>query len=438
MSLRFRQRWLLSLDIWVFLVALLGLLGLGYWAVVRFIQPAPPRTIVMTVGPEGGGYEGFAKEFKAILARDGIDVQLRATNGAQDDLRMLNDPASDVSIALIQGGLAQDSDGENLMSLASLYYEPVWVFYRRGLHIDRLSSLKGLRVGLGPRGSGMNTLGVQLFNANGLDSDNTHFEAHRPGDAAQLLMDRKLDAIFLVGAPESTLIRQIMMAPGINLLSFKQADAYSRQFSYLTRVVLPVGGFDLGANIPSHPVELVAPTAILVVKDTIHPALITLLMQASKEIFGSDGLFQREGDFPSPKGVDIPLSLDADLYMKAGPSFLHRHLPFWMAVWIDRVIVFVIPALALLVPLFRFAPSIYSWRVRSRIYRWYGKLKKLEFELDVEKHGVDVPSALAKLDEVEQGVSQIRTPLSYSEHLYNLRAHIELVRQRIQKLSSAV
>lgn len=436
MTFRIGQRWL-SLDLWVLVVLAMSLVAVGWWAVVRFIQPAPPTHIVMTVGPEGGGYEGFAKQFKAALARDGIEVRLRPTNGALDDLKLLNDPDSGVSIALIQGGVAQDSDSENTMSLGSLYYEPVWVFYRRGLQVDRLSALKGLRVGLGPRGSGMNALAVQLFNANGLDSDNTHFEAWTPEEAASKLNRHDLDAVFLVGAPESSLIHQMMMAPGINVLSFKQADAYSRLFPYLTRVVLPIGGFDLGRNVPSHPVELVAPTAILVVSDTIHPALITLLMQAATDIFGGDGLFQREGDFPSPKGVDIPLSLDAEHYMKAGPSFLHRHLPFWMAVWIDRVIVFVIPALALLVPLFRYAPTLYSWRVRSRIYRWYGKLKKLEFELDVEQQGLDVPSALAKLDEVERGVSQIRTPLSYSEHLYNLRAHIELVRQRIQKLSVA-
>lgn len=283
----------------------------------------------------------------------------------------------------------------------------------------------------------MNALAVQLFNANGLDSDNTRFEAWAPEEAAQKLQRHDLDAVFLVGAPESTLIHRLMMAPGIHLLSFKQAEAYSRVFPFLTRVVLPAGGFDLGRNIPSKPMELVAPTAILVVRDSLHPALITLFMQAATDLFGNDGLFQREGDFPSPKGVDIPLSLDAEHYMKAGPSFLHRHLPFWIAVWIDRVIVFVIPALALLVPLFRYAPTIYSWRIRSRIYRWYGKLKRLEFELDVEQHGLNVTTALAQLDEVERGVSQIRTPLSYSEHLYNLRAHIELVRQRILKLSTA-
>ncbi len=436
MTFRFGQRWL-SLDLWVLLLLVVALSAAGWWAVVRFIEPAPPRHIVMTVGPEGGGYEGFAKQFKTALARDGIEVELRPTNGALDDLKLLNDPQSDVSVALVQGGVAQDADGENLMSLASLYYEPVWVFYRRGLQVDRLSSLKGLRVGLGPRGSGMNALAVQLFNANGLDSENTHFEAWTPQEAAQKLQDHDLDAVFLVGAPESTLIDHLMMAPGIHVLSFTQADAYSRVFPFLTRVVLPAGGFDLGRNIPSRPIELVAPTANLVVRDTLHPALITLFMQAATELFGNDGLFQREGDFPSPKGVDIPLSLDAEHYMKAGPSFLHRHLPFWIAVWIDRVIVFVIPALALLVPLFRYAPTIYSWRVRSRIYRWYGKLKKLEFELDVEQHKLDVASALSKLDEVERGVSQIRTPLSYSEHLYNLRAHIELVRQRILKLSTA-
>lgn len=420
---------------------MLLLLALGFvivwvgWGLSHLIQPAPPKQIVMTVGPEGGGYEGFAKDFKDVLAREGIQVELRPSSGSHEDLRLLNDPDSGVVAALVQGGVAQESDAENLMSLASLYYEPVWVFYRRGLVVDRLSSLKGLRVGLGPRGSGMNTLAVQLVNANGLDSSNTRFESHGPQELVERLLNQKVDAIILVGAPESSVVQSAMQAPGINIMPFKQADAYSRVFPFLTRVVLPAGGFGLADNIPAHPVELVAPTAILVVRDTIHPALITLFMQASTEIFGGDGLFQREGDFPSPKGVDIPLSLDAEHYMKAGPSFLHRHLPFWLAVWIDRVVVFVIPALALLVPLFRYAPSLYAWRVRSRIYRWYGKLKKLEFDLDVDTASLDVNKALIQLDEVERGVSQIRTPLSHAEHLYNLRAHIELVRQRIQKLA---
>lgn len=426
------KAWGLMIPVFLALVGVIALIG---WGLSHLIQPAPPKHIVMTVGPEGGGYEGFAKDFKDVLAREGIQVELRPSSGSHEDLRLLNDPESGVVAALVQGGVAQESDAENLMSLASLYYEPVWVFYRRGLSVDRLSSLKGLRVGLGPRGSGMNTLAVQLVNANGLDSSNTRFESHGPQELVERLLNKKVDAIILVGAPESTVVQSAMQAPGINILPFKQADAYSRVFPFLTRVVLPAGGFGLADNIPAHPVELVAPTAILVVRDTIHPALITLFMQASTEIFGGDGLFQREGDFPSPKGVDIPLSLDAEHYMKAGPSFLHRHLPFWLAVWIDRVVVFVIPALALLVPLFRYAPSLYAWRVRSRIYRWYGKLKKLEFDLDVDTASLDVNKALIQLDEVERGVSQIRTPLSHAEHLYNLRAHIELVRQRIQKLA---
>lgn len=425
-----------DLGFWVVLVLAFALVLTAIWGLSRFIQPAPPRHIVMTVGPEGGGYEGFAKDFKDILARDGIELELRPSSGSHEDLRLLNDAASGVTAALVQGGVAQEADAENLMSLASLYYEPVWVFYRRGLPVERLSSLKGLRVGLGPRGSGMNTLSVQLVNANGLDSSNTHFESHDPETLVERLIAKQLDAIMLVGAPESSVVQSAMQAPGINIMPFKQAEAYSRVFPFLNRVVLPAGGFGLADNIPAHPVELVAPTAILVVRDTIHPALITLFMQASTEIFGGDGLFQREGDFPSPKGVDIPLSLDAEHYMKAGPSFLHRHLPFWLAVWFDRVVVFVIPALALLVPLFRYAPTLYAWRVRSRIYRWYGKLKKLEFDLDVDTASLDVKAALQELDEVERGVSQIRTPLSHAEHLYNLRAHIELVRQRVQKLAA--
>ncbi len=427
------QRWT-SLDFWITLLGALALVGGAFWVASHFIQPAPPKRIVMTVGPEGGAYEGFAKEFQLTLAQNGIQLELRTTGGATEDLRLLNDPDSGVTVAVVQGGVASDEDDENLTSLAALYREPVWVFVRQGVKAERLSELKGRKLSIGTEGSGTRSLALQLLQASGIDADNTGL-ANLPSEAAaDQLLAKRLDAIMVVGAPESRLVNRLMREPGVRLMDLAQAEAYSRRFPYLSRIVLPMGSFDLARNVPDHDVTLVAPTANLVVRDDIHPALVNLMMDAVTDIVGDAGMLRHEGEFPSSKGVDIPLSEDADRYMKNGPSFLHKHLPFWLAVWADRLVVLLIPLVAVLLPVMRLAPSVYAWRIKSRIYRWYGRLKQLEFELDLDGSQLDAAGALLRLDEIERGVSQIRTPLAFSENLYNLRSHVELVRHRLNKL----
>lgn len=426
------SRWT-SLDFWVTFLGAAALIAGAFWVASHFITPAPPRRITMTVGPEGGAYESLAKDMQAALAQSGITLVLRTTQGAKEDLRLLNDPASGVMLAVVQGGVATEADGENLMSLAALYREPVWVFYRQGLKVDRLSALKGRALSIGPRGSGVRVLSEQLLKANGIDEGNTRLADLSSTDAAQKLIDKKLDAIMVVGAPESNLVNKLMREPGLRLLDFAQAEAYSRQFPFLARIVLPMGSFDLGRNMPDHDVTLVAPTANLVVRDDIHPALVSLLMDVATDLSSDASMLHHEGEFPSPKGVDIPLSVDAERYMKNGPSFMNRYLPFWLAVWADRLLVMLIPLVAVLLPVMRLAPAMYAWRIKSRIYRWYGRLKQLEYELDLEGSQLDKGQALARLDEIEHGVSHIRTPLAFSENLYNLRAHIELVRSKLNK-----
>lgn len=428
-------RWMMSrwgtLDFWVILLGAMGLVGGAFWLASRYIAPAPPKQIVMTVGAEGGAYEGLAHELQQALAQNGITLVLRETHGAREDLALLNDPASGVVAAVVPGGAATEADGENLMSLAALYREPVWVFHRKGLQVPRLHALKGSRVNIGPEGSGVHTLGRAMLQAHGLDERNTRLADFSSEGAADLLVLRQLDAIVVISPPESKMINRLMREPGIALMGFDQAQAYTRRWPFLAAVDLPMGSFDLGRNIPAQDVKLVAPTANLVVRDDIHPALIDLLMDALTDITGDAGMLRREGEFPSPQGVDIPLSLDAERYMKNGPSFLHKHLPFWIAVWADRLVVLLIPLLAVLVPVVRLAPAVYSWRMRARLYRWYGKLKALEMELDLAGSTLDLPTARERLDSIEAGVSRIRTPLAFSEHLYNLRAHIDLVRRRL-------
>jgi len=220
-------------------------------------------------------------------------------------------------------------------------------------------------------------------------------------------------------------------------MSFAQAEALTRHLSFLSHVVLPEGGMDFAANLPPRDVHLVAPTANLVVRDDIHPALITLLMQAATEIHGTAGLLRKPGDFPSAKGLDIAMSLDAERYLKSGPPFLQRHLPFWLAVFIDRMVVMLLPVLAILIPLVRFTPTVYAWRIKSRIYRWYGKLKVLEVDMEKAKGAADVGGLRERLDAIEQSVAHLATPLAFSEYLYNLRSHVELVRARLDKLAQS-
>lgn len=426
------QRWT-SLDFWITLACALALVGGAFWLAGRYIQPAPPRQITMTVGPEGGAYERFAHEFQLALAQNGIKVVLRTTRGAREDLDLLKDPDSGVTLAVVQGGVATEADGESLMSLAALYHEPVWVFMRQGVKAQRLSALKGLKLSIGPQGSGVRTLAEQLLSANGVDAHNASLGDFASDEAARQLIFGKVDAIIVVGAPESELISSLMRVPTLRIMGFDQAEAYTRLFPYLSHIVLPMGAYDLERNLPERDLSLIAPTANLVVRDDLHPALTSLILDAATDITGDAGMLRREGQFPSPKGVDIPLSEDADRYMKSGPSFLHKHLPFWLAVWFDRMIVLLIPLVAVMLPVMRLAPSVYAWRVKSRLYRWYGKLKELEFDLDTDGGSLSPAQAQSRLDEIERGVSHIRTPLAFSENLYNLRSHIELVRQRLNK-----
>lgn len=428
------QRWT-SLDFWITTFGALALIGGAFWLAARYIQPAPPSEITMTVGPEGGAYERFAQEFQLALAQNGIKVKLRTTRGAREDLDLLKDETSGVTLAVVQGGVAIEEDEESLMSLAALYHEPVWVFVRKGVKAQRLADLKGRKLSIGPQGSGVRALSEQLLAANGLDAQNTSLDDFASDEAARQLIFGKVDAIMVVGAPESELIGSLMRVPTLRIMGFDQAEAYTRRFPFLSHIELPMGAYDLAHNVPERDLPLIAPTANLVVRDDIHPALINLILEAATDITGDAGMLRREGQFPSPKGVDIPLSVDAERYMSKGPSFLHSHLPFWLAVWVDRLIVLLIPLVAVMLPVMRLAPTVYAWRIKSRLYRWYGKLKELEYDLDLEGGKLDLAAARERLDDIEKGVSHIRTPLAFSENLYNLRSHIELVRQRLRKMS---
>jgi len=400
----------------------------AFWIAYQFVRPAPPRALTMTTGAEGGAYRAYGERYRAILARYDIDLQLRASSGSVENLRRLQDESSGVDVGFVQSGVLGGGDPGGLVSLGSLYYEPLWVFYRGRTTLDKLSQFQGRRVSIGPEGSGIRKVALQLLAANDATEQPTVLLDLGMADAAEALLSGRIDALFVIAGPDSAVVQKMLRAQGVRLMHFSQATAYTRLFPYLSSVVLPQGAIDLARNIPDRDTTLLAPTATLVAREGLHPALVILLVQAATEVHGSVGLFQRAGEFPAPKVSDFPLSEEARRYYQSGPSFLQRYLPFWAAVFVQRMIVLIVPLIAVLIPLMRILPSLYSWRVMRPIYRYYGELKFLERDLERNMDPQRIPEYLSRLDEIERRVSKLKVPIAYSGQFYTLREHIGFVR----------
>lgn len=402
------------------------------WVAVRLIQPAPPSTLTISAGPEGSTFWNAAQKYKEILARNRITLKILPSEGSLQNLKRLSDPKSDVDVAFVQDGVAPGPASEGLMSLGSVAYIPLAIFYH-GPTVARLSEFKGLRLAVGAEGSGTRELALALLKANGIvPGGPTKLLPLSGDDAAQALVAGKVDAAFLAGdSAQPAVMGKLYRTPNVQFYDFTQADAYTRRFPYLTQLEMPMGAFDLGKNLPSTPIHMVAPTAELVARDSLHPALSDLLIEAAREVHGKANVMQRAGEFPAPLAHDFPISDDAARYYKSGKSFLYRILPFWLASLADRLLVVVVPLIVLLIPALRVVPSLYAWRVKSRIYRWYGALIAIERNALSEYSAAERASLIERLDAIEESVNGLKMPLAYADQFYVLREHIGFVRERL-------
>jgi hypothetical protein len=432
---RFRLRDLALRDLLAVGVPAILLIAGGFWLAAQFIRPAPPNFLIMSTGAPGGAYEAFAARYRPQLAAQGIELRERVSAGAVENLKRLLDPNEEVDVAFLQGGLGVGVESETLVSLGSFYHEPLWVFYRGEETLDQLIKLRGKRLAIGGEGSGTRRLALELLEASGVPvtDKRTRFVSTSGLEAVAALAKGELDAVFLVGPAQSGAVWTGLYTPGVRLMSFVHADAYVRRFPFLARLVLPRGGIDLQRDIPAADVELVAPMATIVARDGTHPALIDLLLQAAVQVHGGPGLFQRPGEFPNARTVDFPLSKEADRFYRSGTRLFQRYLPFWLATLIERTLVLLIPLLAIVFPVMRFAPALYGWRARSRVYKWYGQLKFLERELDENPAARTRAEWLAELERIEDRVHRVATPLAFTGLLYTLREHIALVEAKVVK-----
>jgi TRAP transporter TAXI family solute receptor len=397
----------------------------GFLIAYQFVDPAPPGEFSIATGQSDGSYYSFGNRYKEFLAQHDITLNVVTSAGSIENLQQLK--GGSVDAAFVQGGIASEKSGQNFTFLGSLYFEPLWLFHRSDLPMAQLSALRGKRVAIGPEGSGTRVIALQLLQDNGIDSKSAELLSLAGKEAVQALADDKVDAIFLVTSAKSPLIEQLLRTHGIQLMSFDRAEGYARKHPFLSPISLPEGAIDMAANIPAKTTWLLAPSATLVARKDLHPALQTLLLQAASQTHSGHGLFEKPGQFPSPLYGDLPISEDAKRFYRSGPPFLQRYLPFWAATMVDRLKVMLLPLLALLLPLFKVMPPVYRWRIRSRIYNHYKKLTVVDQQLHQAASKDEIKVCIATLADIEREVRQTHVPLSYAEELYELRTHLALV-----------
>ena len=416
----------------VFLV--IGLLIAAYW----WLQPQPPKHVTLATGPTGSAYSQFGKRYAELLKSSGIEVELKATTGSSENLELLRSGGADVGF--VRGGSADPVADEEagLTSLGSLFFEPIWLFYRAdsAQKIDRktatltsLAQLRGLRVNVDLAGSGLPEIMERLFKANHLEPDALLLSNLEQAAAAEALQAGLLDAIVLSSAPQSPQVQRLLRAPDIKLMDFGQADAYTRRFPFLSAVTLPRGVVDLSKDLPPTDVSLLAATTSLLSRDKTHSALRQLFAEAAQSVHSDAGWFNRARDFPNTRTSELPVSPEGDRAINGTPPFWQRYLPFWASNLIERMWLVLGGLLVLMLPLSRVVPPLYQFRVRRRVFRWYARLRDIEAKVDARQGGRD--ELLDELEELDRVVNKVAVPLSYADELYALRNNIYAVRKRV-------
>lgn len=415
------------------LMGLIAALFTGIW----FILPQPPQTLTIATGFPDGLYSQFANHLKTELAKEKITLQIRNTGGSVDNLALINDPNSGIDLAIVQSGVGDPVKYPELLSLAGIFYEPLWVWYRQpaftkeGGALTQLSQLQGKRISIGNDGSGTQILSNAILKLNEINADLVKLEKLKPDEAIEKLQKGELDVAFIVAAGEAPILKKFYQIPGIRLMNFDQAEAYTRVLPYLDRIDIPRGIISIAHDQPKQDIRTIASTATLVARNDINPATVSLLLGTSYDILRNYSRLQKPGQFPSSKGLDFPMDMDAEIFLRDGPSFFYRHLPFWGAVWVERFIKILIPLLIVLIPVFTYLPAIFNLSLKVKLSRLYKILKNIEKRSNFPDNYLLLHTELLNL---EKRIQQIKVSAMQSKEVYDLKAHVALVRHQLEKL----
>jgi TRAP transporter TAXI family solute receptor len=407
----------------------------------RLLPPPLPDVVRLGTGPVGGHYAHFGEALRqevAEVAEHGVRLELVATAGSPENIRRLL--TGEIDVGLVQSGNLSDADARRLVSVATVFYEPVLVVERAEWEAEHGNNVDGGRIAIGIPGSGAHRLASELLADQGITEGippGTRLVEIGDARAVQALLDGAVDSGVFVTSLELPWVRTLFADPGLRVTDFALAEAFTRHYRYLERVVIPAGLLDLRAEIPPQDVEVIATTASLVIRPDTHRALIPLLIESAREQLYQGGLLAGPAEFPSPHSVEAPLADEALQYFEQGPSFFYRWLPFRYAFAATRLTILLIPLLTLMYPLVRSLQPTVRWAIRRRVYRFYRVLRTLEAQMDASGDAEGLAQIRAELDRVGEEIRNTHVPASYGASLFALRAHHRLLVDRLEALQQA-
>lgn len=417
-------------ELWVVAGPGLLLTLLGFILAFNFVGPPPPTKIRFASGSSWGAYNKFAQQYKERLAKEGLEIEVLETKGSTDNLRLLTEGKAD--IAFVQGGILGPDPNVTLVSLGSVYFEPMWLFVRADKAPTVMTEMTGTRMAIGPEGSGTRAIALEVLEDSGMLDKVTTLP--KGGETAEeMLLAGEIDALFLVGPPTIPVIKRMLTKEGVSLMQFSRANAYERRHQFLSVVPVFSGVIDMEAGIPPQDMEVLAPAATLVVREGFHRALPGVFLVAAREIHGKGSILSEHGDFPSPLYCSFTVMDEAKHFYRHGTSFLYRHLPFYFASAADRLAILLLPLLGLLFPIIRLLPPVYGWTMKRKIYRRYRALQGIEASI-----GTATPSKLlAQLKTMEAETNElVSMPSWYAADIYGLRTNLERVRARLESIKA--
>ena len=418
------------------LAAAVGIVSIVSLTLIYFL-PALPSKVVMATAPKGSVAEYYGGQYRETFARSNVELELRETAGAAENLELLLDPKSGVEISYMLGGISDGKHASGLLSLGTIYTTPVWLFYSSDKPIEHLSQLAGKRITVGGVGSAIRALAEKILAKAGVNSENATLLPFGGSAAVEALNNGKADAVWILGPPDAPSVHSLLQNPSVRIMNFPAAETLTILFPELVRLVLPQGMVDFKRNIPPHDMPLIGVTGKVLVRSDLHPEIVTLMLQALVEAHGARTIFQRSGEFPNGTDTEYPVAPAATDFYKNGPSYMQRHLPLWLSVHVQRALAVLVTAIAIGYPLFRFMPVAYTWINRRRLFYWYAQLKALEASFDTDLTDKHLSRKQAEIERIENAVSHIQFPLTFSDQVYNLRSHIDIVRHKIASLGKA-
>jgi uncharacterized protein len=406
----------------------------------KFIKPGPPKEITISAGAEGGAYFEYAKKYAAVLEKNGVKATILSSTGSIQNierLRIAEGEKNSADVAFIQGGLVDENTKEGLLSLGSLYYEPLWVFYRTSKFpqpIDHLPKLKGSVINIGVENSGTRKLALQLLGINDLKAGSYTASGLALKEAVAALNAGSIDAIMVVSAANAPLIKELLTTNGVAAMNLSRADAFTRLIPALSKVTLPRGAVSLADDIPNTDINVVATTATLAAKEDLHPAISYLLIKTAMQLHGGPQLLSNAREFPSiTKYQELDVPDDVDKLYKQGAPFLYKHLPFWLANLLYRLWVLIIPLGAAMVTLSDALPKLVGFRGNRQIMSIYKEARLLEAEVLSGPKTQSAESFTSRLDRLYERTSRVKVPSDFVKSVFELRSHLDLVAESITR-----